>query len=151
MIPSKQSEAARLLGKPVKLGQRSVRLAGERTASGFPSPAEEYLDQALDLNELLVQRPEATYFLRVSGDSMSGAGIRNGDILVVDRSLTPGGDSVVVAVVDNEFTVKRLKVSPEGALLLVGDASGCAPIPVTPDSAVEIWGVVLHLIHHMQL
>ena len=75
-------------------------------AAGFPSPAEQYLEPPLDLNELLVKRPAATFFVRVSGDSMIGAGIHDGDILVVDRSLRPVSGDVIIASVDGEFTVK---------------------------------------------
>lgn len=74
--------------------------------AGFPSPAEQYLEPPLDLNQLLVKRPAATYFVRVEGDSMIGAGIRDGDLLVVDRSLTPADGDIIIAAVDGEFTVK---------------------------------------------
>ena len=78
--------------------------------AGFPSPAEQYLEPPLDLNELLVRRPAATYFVRVEGDSMVGAGIRDGDLLVVDRSLRPADGDVIIASVDGEFTVKTLRL-----------------------------------------
>ena len=78
--------------------------------AGFPSPAEQYLEPPLDLNELLVKRPAATYFVRVQGDSMSGAGISDGDLLVVDRSLRPADGDVIIASVDGDFTVKTLRV-----------------------------------------
>ena len=77
--------------------------------AGFPSPAEQYLEPPLDLNELLVKRPAATYFVRVEGDSMSGAGISDGDLLVVDRSLRPANGDINIASVDGEFTVKTLR------------------------------------------
>ena len=77
-----------------------------RCCAGFPSPAEQYLEPPLDLNELLVKRPAATYFVRVEGDSMIGAGISNGDLLVVDRSLRPSDGDVIIASVDGDFTVK---------------------------------------------
>ena len=79
-------------------------------AAGFPSPAEQYIESPLDLNELLVHRPAATFFVRAAGDSMTGAGIRPGDILVVDRSLEARDGSIVIACVDNEFTVKYLRM-----------------------------------------
>ena len=78
--------------------------------AGFPSPAEQYLEPPLDLNELLVKRPAATYFVRVQGDSMSGAGISDGDILVVDRSLRPASGDIIIACVDGDFTVKTLRL-----------------------------------------
>ena len=78
--------------------------------AGFPSPAEQYLEPPLDLNELLVRRPAATYFVRVQGDSMVGAGISDGDLLVVDRSLRPADGDVIIASVDGDFTVKTLRL-----------------------------------------
>ena len=82
--------------------------------AGFPSPAEQYLEPPLDLNELLVRRPAATYFVRVEGDSMVGAGIRDGDLLVVDRSLRPADGDVIIASVDGDFTVKTLRLGNGG-------------------------------------
>ena len=121
-------------------------LAGESVPAGFPSPAEEYLERRLDLNEHLVARPEATYFVRVSGDSMIGAGIHHGDLLVVDRSLEPRPGNVVIALVDGEFTVKRLRKTPLG-LELAPENSEYAAIPVTEETDFQIWGVVLHVVH----
>ena len=86
-----------------------VKVSGSVVA-GFPSPAEQYLEPPLDLNELLVKRPAATYFVRVQGDSMSGAGISDGDLLVVDRSLHPADGDVIIASVDGDFTVKTLRL-----------------------------------------
>lgn len=85
--------------------------------AGFPSPAEQYLEPPLDLNELLVKRPAATFFVRVSGDSMRDEGIRDGDLLVVDRSLRPANGDVVIAAVDGEFTVKTFHRDREGIRL----------------------------------
>ena len=92
-----------------------ARVAGSVVA-GFPSPAEQYLEPPLDLNALLVKRPAATYFVRVEGDSMIDAGINPGDLLVVDRSLTPVDGDIIIASVDGEFTVKRLRVEGNGEL-----------------------------------
>lgn len=86
-----------------------ARVVGSVVA-GFPSPAEQYLEPPLDLNALLVKRPAATYFVRVEGDSMINAGINPGDLLVVDRSLTPADGDIIIASVDGEFTVKRLRM-----------------------------------------
>ena len=85
--------------------------------AGFPSPAEQYLEPPLDLNELMVKRPAATYFVRVEGDSMVGAGIRGGDLLVVDRSLRPADGDVIIASVDGEFTVKTYRRDQDGVRL----------------------------------
>ena len=88
---------------------KTAKVSGSVVA-GFPSPAEQYLEPPLDLNELLVKRPAATYFVRVEGDSMVGAGISDGDLLVVDRSLRPADGDVIIASVDGDFTVKTLRL-----------------------------------------
>lgn len=92
----------------------NAQIAGSVVA-GFPSPAEQYLEPPLDLNELLVKRPAATYFVRVQGDSMTGKGIYDGDLLVVDRSLDPRDGDVVIAAVDGDFTVKTLRAGEREA------------------------------------
>lgn len=93
-----------------------AKLSGA-VAAGFPSPAEQYLEPPLDLNELLVKRPAATYFVKVEGDSMVGAGIRHGDILVVDRSIRPADGDVIIASVDGDFTVKTFRSGKDGIRL----------------------------------
>lgn len=125
---------------------RVFPLAGEAIPAGFPSPAEDYLEKSLDLNELLAPYPEATFFVRVSGDSMIGAGIHDGDMLVVDRSRTPKSGNVVIAFIDGEFTVKRLRKTG-GVLELVPENEGYSTIVVTPETEFEVWGVVRHVIH----
>lgn len=116
--------------------------------AGFPSPAEDYIDQRLDLNEHLVRNPAATYFIRVQGDSMRGAGIGSGDLLVVDRSVEARPGHVVVAAVDGELTVKRLKRL--GAMLaLAPENPGFAPIPLDGEREVDIWGVATHVIRRL--
>jgi len=117
--------------------------------AGFPSPAEDYLDHCLDLNAHLVKNPPATFFVRVQGESMRGAGIASGDLLVVDRSLPPRSGHVVVAAVDGDLTIKRLK--RRGArLFLVPENPGYPEIALAEDSAVEIWGVATHVIHELR-
>jgi DNA polymerase V len=91
-----------------------AKISGSVVA-GFPSPAEQYLEPPLDLNELLIKRPAATYFVRVEGDSMIGAGIHDGDLLVVDRSLRPASGDIIIASVDGDFTVKTLRMGEEGS------------------------------------
>lgn len=114
--------------------------------AGFPSPADDYVERTLDLNEYLVEHPAATYFVRVSGESMTGAGIHDGDVLVVDRSVEPRPGRVVVAAVDGEFTVKRL-VRREGAWLLEAEHPDYPPIIIGECTEFEVWGVVRHVIH----
>jgi DNA polymerase V len=115
-------------------------------AAGFPSPADDFLDHALDLNELLVEHPTATFFVRVKGNSMIGAGMHSGDILVVDRSLEAKDKSIIVALVNNEFTVKRL-VKRGAKVFLMPENSDYLPIEINDHMDFEVWGVVRHVIH----
>ena len=116
--------------------------------AGFPSPAEQYVERPLDLNELLVARPAATYFVRAAGDSMMGAGIQNGDLLVVDRSLDPTDGAVVIACVDGEFTVKTYRRDAAGIRL---EAANPAYPPIRFSGAMElrVFGVVTAVIHRL--
>lgn len=115
-------------------------------SAGFPSPAEDYLEGTLDLNQLLIRKPAATFFVRVVGDSMTGAGIHCGDLLVVDRSLEAIDGRVVIAVLNGEMVVKRLKVCRE-QVWLVAENPHYPPIEVTEAMQFEIWGVVVHVVH----
>lgn len=110
-----------------------------KVPAGFPSPAEEYLGDTLDLNQLMVDNPTATFFARVQGDSMTTT-IYPDDILIVDRSVSPKNNSIVVAIVNNEFTVKRLSMGNE--LQLVADNPDYEPIKITGDMDLTVWGVV---------
>lgn len=112
----------------------------ERVACGFPSPAQDYIERRLDLNDLLVQRPSATYFVRVSGDSMIEGGINDGDMLVVDCSLTAEHGDIVIAAVEGEFTVKKLQLRPNVQLLPMNQAY--RPIVPSSEEGLEIFGVV---------
>ena len=114
-------------------------------ACGFPSPAEDYLDKALDFNELLVHNPAATFAVRIAGESMTGAGLFPGDIAIVDRSLQPANGCIVLALVDGEFTVKRYRRRPDGIVLQAENAA-FKDIVIPEDSAFEVWGVVKHSI-----
>lgn len=116
--------------------------------AGFPSPAEDYMDHRLDLSEHLIRNPASTYFIRVQGESMRGAGIASGDLLVVDRSVTPLPGHVVVAAVDGDLTVKRLKRAGK-ELVLAPENPGYTPIPLGGDREVDIWGVAIHVIHKL--
>ena len=114
--------------------------------AGFPSPAEDYLDKTLDLNELLIAHPAATFFVRVAGDSMQNAGIFSGDILVVDRSLEAADNKIVIAIVGGEFTVKRLKIR-EGRISLVPENPSYPVLEMKEGSDFQVWGVVTYVIH----
>jgi DNA polymerase V len=117
-------------------------------SAGFPSPADQHIEKLLDLNEHLVQRPAATFFVRVSGDSMLPAGIHSGDLLVVDRSLQATDGRVVIAVVEGDLTVKRLHIAQD-KILLIADNPDYAPIAVTEAMDMTIWGVVTNVIHKL--
>ena len=116
--------------------------------AGFPSPAEDYIRQKLDLNTYLIKHPAATFFVRVSGDSMLGAGIHPGDILIVDRAVEPQDNNVVIALLAGEFTVKRIR-KRDGKLILIADNSSYNPIEITEDMDFETWGVVTNVIHKL--
>lgn len=115
-------------------------------AAGFPSPAEDYIEKKLDLNDLLVKCPAATFFVRVQGDSMKDAAISSGDILVVDRSLTAKNGSIVIAIFNGEFTVKRLKLE-KNKVFLIPENQEFKPIEIKKSDEFEIWGVVSYAIH----
>lgn len=115
-------------------------------SAGFPSPAEDDTADTLDLNELLIKHPTATFFLRVSGFSMIKAGIHHNDILVVDRSVEPAHGKVVIASLNGELTVKRLS-REDNKVLLVAENDAYAPIEITEEVDLRIWGVVTSVIH----
>ncbi|MFP4315749.1 MAG: LexA family protein [Desulfovibrionales bacterium] len=126
--------------------ERPLLLSG--VPAGFPSPADDYIDKNLDLNEHLVKNPAATFFVRAYGDSMKDAGIHSGDILIVDRAEEPRANSIVVAVVNGELTVKRLRKKGE-TLFLVPENPEFTPVEVTPEMDFEVWGVVTNVIHKL--
>lgn len=114
--------------------------------AGFPSPAEDYLDKTLDLNELLISHPAATFFVRVAGDSMRDAGIFSGDVLIVDRSMIASDGSIVVAILNGEFTVKRLIKKAE-KILLAPENPAYPMMQIEEGSDFQVWGVVTYVIH----
>lgn len=116
-------------------------------SAGFPSPADDYMHAKLDLNQLLVEHPSATYYVRVNGDSMLGAGIVSGDLLVVDRSLEVTNNCIVVAHIDGDFTVKRIKKT-KNKMFLQAENESYKPIEITEEMDFELFGVVAHAIHH---
>lgn len=115
-------------------------------SAGFPSPAEDHIEGKLDLNGHLIQNPVATFFVRVTGNSMIDAGIHSGDLLVVDRSLEPRDGKVVIAVVDGELLVKRLKLK-NGQVSLVAENADYPPLILLEEMSFEVWGVVTGVIH----
>tara|TARA_B100000683_G_scaffold64516_1_gene62928 strand:+ start:630 stop:1079 length:450 start_codon:yes stop_codon:yes gene_type:complete len=114
--------------------------------AGFPSPAEDFMDLDLNLQAYLVQHPSATFCVRVTGDSMQNAGIFSGDVMVVDRALEPKNNTIVLAVLDGEFTVKRIQ-KKGNQLFLKPENQTFKPIEITEEMDFKVWGVVTHIIH----
>ena len=114
-------------------------------SAGFPSPAADFIDLSIDLNQALIQHPSATFFGRVKGDSMCDAGISDGDLLVIDKSLTPQTGRIAVCFIDGEFTLKRIDIK-EAEVWLVPANPKFQPIRCTPESDFRIWGVVTYVI-----
>jgi len=117
--------------------------------AGFPSPADSHIDISLDLNELLVTHPIATFFVRVEGNSMVDAQIYDGDVLIVDRAEEAKNGSVIVAILNGEFTVKRL-VKKQGKLFLTAENPTFTPIEISREMDFQIWGVVTYAIHKIR-
>lgn len=132
---------------PVKTGESlRIPLFCDAVKAGFPSPADDYIEQALDFNELLVKHPSATFCLRVSGNSMTGAGIHHNDILIVDRSLTAENNSIIIASICGELTVKRM-IKRRKEIILAPENPDFQPVTVTEDMDFQVWGVVTNVIH----
>jgi DNA polymerase V len=125
-----------------------VRFYDIGVSAGFPSPADDYKEKKLDLNDLLIRQPEATFFAKASGDSMTGAGIFDGDMLIVDRSITAADGKIVIAVVNGELTVKRFKLVGRTAQLHAENPK-YSPITLCEGDNVNVWGVVTNVIHSM--
>ena len=127
-------------------GPVQLPLFAHPVRAGFPSPADDYVCDTLDLNEHLIPHREATFFVRAKGQSMIGAGIQDNDLLVVDRSLNPVHRSIVIAVIDGEFTVKRL-YKRAGKIKLLAENPDYAPIELKDGQELQVWGVVTSVIH----
>lgn len=131
---------------PRMSGPCPMPLVTARVSAGYPSPAADYEEDKLDLNKHLIRNPAATFFVRVTGDSMIGAGIHHGDLLVVDRSLAPRDKNVVIADLDGELTVKRIRIR-RGKLSLEAENRDYPAQEISGDRPFEVWGVVTHVIH----
>lgn len=123
----------------------SVPLMSASAECGFPSPADDYLDRPLDFNELLIENPPATFAVKVAGDSMTGIGLFAGDIAIVNRAKTPVDRSIVVALVDGNFTLKRFR-RRGGRVWLHPENPAYPDIDITEGMSLEIWGVITHSI-----
>lgn len=125
------------------LGQQRAHtpLYGHKVEAGFPSPADDYIEGRLSLDEHLIQHRDATFFVRAKGNSMVGAGIYDGDLLVVDRSLTPSSGDIVIAVLDAELTVKRL-IKRDGMVILKPENPEFKEIVLKDGQELQVWGIV---------
>ncbi|WP_394350905.1 LexA family protein [Flavobacterium phycosphaerae] len=113
--------------------------------AGFPSPAADFDETRISLDNVLVKNHEATFYAKASGTSMTGAGIDDGDIMVIDRSLEPTDGKIAVCCIDGEFTVKRIQIQKDG-LFLLPENKDFQPIKVTQDNQLLIWGIVTYVI-----
>jgi len=118
----------------------------EGISAGFPSPAEEYIELSLDLNKTLVPHPNSTFFGRVKGHSMRDAQIYDGDILIIDKSISPANGKQAVCYIDGEFAIKTLKVDKSGVWLMPAN-SEYKPMKITEDNDFVVWGIVTYVIH----
>ena len=124
----------------------SIPFYESKVPAGFPSPAADFMDLDLNLQEYLVQHPSATFCVRVTGDSMQNAGIFSGDVMVVDRALEPKNNTIVLAVLDGEFTVKTIQKKGR-QLFFKAENETFKPIQITEEMDFKVWGVVTHIIH----
>ena len=118
-------------------------------ACGFPSPAADYMEKRLSLDDLLVEHPAATFFAKAQGSSMEGVGIFDGDVLIVDRSLTPRTNDVVMCLLDGELCVKTL-IRDNGSTELHSANAAFTPVVLKDGQTLDVWGVVIHVIHSLR-
>ena len=119
--------------------------ANEGIKAGFPSPAQDYISQVIDLNKELIKHPACTFYGRVSGDSMKDAGLTDGDILVIDKSIEPQTGDMAVCYIDGEFTIKYIRIESDVVWLIPANEA-YKPIKVTPENEFMIWGIVTYSI-----
>ena len=130
------------------IGRLKIPIPNSFISAGFPSPADDYTEGSIDLNEHLIRNPFSTFFLRVRGDSMINAGIHNQDLIIVDKSLYAKPGNIVIAMVDGEFTVKRL-VRQSDELYLKPENNNYPDIKFTDHDDIQIWGVVTYSVHNI--
>ncbi|MDA8924380.1 translesion error-prone DNA polymerase V autoproteolytic subunit [Flavobacteriaceae bacterium] len=131
--------------KPAEEKTHHIPLANTGVSAGFPSPADDFKELRISIDQEVVKNEEATFYARVAGQSMQGAGLDDGDLLVIDRSKEPLDNAIAVCFIDGEFTVKRLKVEAE-CVYLMAENPNYSPIKVTEDNELIIWGVVTYVV-----
>ena len=128
--------------------KKEIPFIDTMVSAGFPSPADDYLEDKLDLNEYLIKHPAATFFVRVAGDSMINAGIYDNDIIIVDRSIKPKHGKIVVAALDGQMTIKRL-YRRDDKIMLLPENELFKPIEILDSMDMVIWGVATNVIHSL--
>ena len=141
-MTDKKETIVKAISQSVSVASSEHALYASRPAAGFPAPGDDLLEKPLDINDLLIENPTATFFVKVEGDSMEGAKIFSGDILVVDRSVAPTSGKIVVAAVYGEMVVKRLRITKERTEL-ISEQEGYEPILINNNEDCFIWGVVI--------
>ena len=141
----KQSNKSLVFFKPNEDNIKEISLAQTGVSAGFPSPADDFKELRISIDQEVVKNEEATFYARVDGQSMQGAGLDDGDLLVIDRSKEPEDNTIAVCFIDGEFTVKRLKVEAE-YIFLMPENPNYKPIKVTEDNQLIIWGVVTYVV-----
>jgi DNA polymerase V len=114
-------------------------------SAGFPSPADDFIELTIDLNKQFIKNKDTTFFARVKGHSMKNAGIYDGDLLIIDKSLEPQNNKIAICQIDGEFTVKRIQIE-DNIVWLIAENEAYKPIKVTPENDFMIWGIVIHSI-----
>ena len=125
--------------------RKQIHMAQEGVSAGFPSPADDFKELRISIDQEVVRNEEATFYARVSGESMQGAGLDDGDLLVIDRSLEPQNDKIAVCFIDGSFTVKRLKVDVD-CVYLMSENKNYKPIKVSEGDELLIWGIVTYVV-----
>lgn len=141
----KKAEENLIFFQPQQDQNRNMPLAHTGVSAGFPSPADDFKELRISIDQEVVKNEEATFYARVAGQSMQGAGLDDGDLLVIDRSKEPEDNAIAVCFIDGEFTVKRLKVEAE-CVYLMPENPNYSPIRVTEDNQLIIWGVVTYVV-----
>ena len=145
----KNSNIVEIFSIPEELKEVKLPLFLTKIQAGFPSPAEDYIDQRLDLNEYAIKHPSATFFVRVNGESMIKAGIFHDDLLIVDRSLQPQNNSIIIANLDGDLTVKRFS-KKKNKYYLVAENKDFPAIEVNDERNFEVWGVATFVLHSLR-
>jgi len=130
---------------PNQDSQKHLYLAQEGVSAGFPSPADDFKELRISIDQEVVRNEEATFYARVSGESMQGAGLDDGDLLVIDRSMEPQDNKIAVCYIDGAFTVKRLKVEVD-CIYLMPENKNYKPIKVSEEDQLQIWGIVTYVV-----